>query len=111
MANKTTDKNDDRKDQGNIESKRQEAARNVVAKYGDAAREDDNFARMIDDELDNMQGDNDYAKGTGSTPDHLPQPGVEEVDTDSPNTTPHQGTTASTSGPARASTDKKQANN
>lgn len=104
---------EDQKDEGNIASKRQEAARNLAAKYGDEVREHEDFAKMIDDELDAMQGDNDYAKGTGTVPDHVPQPGVsdKDVNTTSPNTTPHKGTTASTSGPAKASTQKKQANN
>ena len=101
----------EQKDEGNIESKRQEAARNLVAKYGDEIREDKKFASLIDDELDTMQGDNDYAKGTGTVPDHAHIPGVTEADTSSPNTTPYKGTTASTSGPAKASTEKKQANN
>lgn len=105
---------EDQKDEGAIASKRQEAARNVVAKYGDEVREDDKkFAEMIDTELDEMQGDNDYAKGTGEVPDHLQQPGVDEddINTDEPNTTPYPGTPASTSGPAKASTAKKQGHN
>jgi len=110
QRNHQDDQANDQKDEGNIESKRQEAARNVVAKYGDAVREDKNFASMIDKELDAMQGDNDYAKGTGTTPDHIPQPKPEEPES-TPNTTPYEGTTASTSGPAKASTQKKQANN
>jgi hypothetical protein len=111
LEERQADQKKEQKDKGNIESKRQEAARNLVAKYGDEIREDKDFAKMIDDELDTMQGDNDYAKGTGTTPDHAELPGVEKADTSSPNTTPYEGTTASTSGPAKASTDKKQANN
>ena len=114
IEQRQADQKKDQKDRGNIESKRQEAARNLVAKYGDEIREYKDFAKKIDDELDNMQGDNDYAKGTGTTPDHVPLPGVadnEKADTSSPNDTPYRGTTASTSGPAKASTDKKQANN